>query len=60
MPSPLRLAVIANAHFDDVRLPYVPVFLQKAALASGSAFGRLAGLKPVYERTRELEPVFAS
>jgi len=60
MPNPVRLAVIANAHFDDVRLPYVPSFLQKAALASGSAFGRLAGLKPTYERTRELEPVFAS
>jgi len=60
MPSPLRLAVIANAHFDDVRLPYVPAFLQKAALASGSAFGRLAGLNPTYERTRKLESVFAS
>lgn len=60
MPSPLRLAVIANAHFDDVRLPYVPTFLQKAALASGAAAGRLAGFGPTYERTRELEPVFVS
>jgi quercetin dioxygenase-like cupin family protein len=60
MPNPIRLAVIADAHFADVRLPYVPAFLQKAALASGSAFGRLAGLKPTYERTRELEPVYVS
>lgn len=60
MPSPLRLAVIANAHFDDVRLPYVPAPLQKAALVSGAAFGRLAGMRPTYERTRELEPVFVS
>jgi quercetin dioxygenase-like cupin family protein len=60
MPSPLRLAVIANAHFDDVRLPHVPAFLQKAALVGGATFGRLAGMRPAYERTRELEPVFVS
>jgi quercetin dioxygenase-like cupin family protein len=60
MPSPLRLAVVANAHFDDVRLPYVPAFLQKTALASGAAFGRLAGFRPTYEPTRELEPVYVS
>jgi quercetin dioxygenase-like cupin family protein len=46
MPSPLRLAVIANEHFDDVRLPYVPHFLQKAALVAGAAVGRLAGYRP--------------
>jgi hypothetical protein len=60
MPSPLRLAVIANAHFDEVRLPHVPAFMQKAALVSGAAFGRLAGFRPTYERTRELEPVYVS
>jgi hypothetical protein len=60
MPSPLRLAVIANAHFDDVRLPYVPAFAQKAALATGAAVGRLAGFSPTYEPTRELEPVYVS
>ena len=60
MPSPLRLAVIANAHFDDVRLPYVPAFAQKAALVSGAALGKLAGMQPTYERTRELEPVYVS
>jgi hypothetical protein len=60
MPSPLRLTVIANAHFDDVRLPYVPTFAQKAALVGGAALGRLAGFRPTYERTRELEPVYVS
>jgi quercetin dioxygenase-like cupin family protein len=60
MPSPLRLAVIANAHFDDVRLPYVPAFAQKAALATGAAVGRLAGFRPTYEPTRELEPAYVS
>ena len=24
MPNPFRLAVIANHHFDDVRLPFPP------------------------------------
>jgi quercetin dioxygenase-like cupin family protein len=60
MPSPLRLAVIANAHFDDVRLPYVPAFAQKAALATGAAVGRLAGFSPTYEPTLELEPAYVS
>jgi mannose-6-phosphate isomerase-like protein (cupin superfamily) len=60
MPSPLRLAVIANAHFDDVRLPHVPAFVQKAALVTGAAVGRLAGIGPTYEPARELEPVYVS
>jgi quercetin dioxygenase-like cupin family protein len=54
--SPLRLAVIANAHFDDLRLPYVPAFAQKAALAAGAAIGRLAGFEPTYRPTPALEP----
>jgi quercetin dioxygenase-like cupin family protein len=56
MPSPLRLAVIANAHFDDLRLPYVPAFAQKAALGTGAALGRLAGFEPAYRPTPALEP----
>ena len=59
MPSPLRLAVIANAHFDDVRLPYVPGFAQKAALAMGAGIGRLAGFQPAFEPVPELEPALA-
>jgi len=55
MPSPLRLAVIANAHFDDLRLPYVPAFAQKAALAAGAAIGRLAGFEPTCRPTPALE-----
>jgi quercetin dioxygenase-like cupin family protein len=56
MPNPLRLAVIANAHFDDVRLPYVPAFAQKAALVTGAAMGRLIGFQPAYEAVGQLEP----
>ena len=39
MPNPLRLAVIANAHFDDVRLPHVPAVAQRLALTTGAAVG---------------------
>ena len=60
MPSPLRLAVIANAHFDDVRLPHVPAFLQKAALVTGAGVGRLAGFRPAFEPRSELEPVYVA
>lgn len=43
MPNPLRLAVIARAHFDTVRLPFPPVALQRAALALGAPLGRALG-----------------
>jgi quercetin dioxygenase-like cupin family protein len=48
MPNPLRLAVIAKAHFDVVRLPMPPVWVQRAGLAAGSAIGRLLGYAPTY------------
>ena len=49
MPSPLRLAPIANHHFDDVRLPIVPQPLQKLALAMGAPLGRVFGFGPTYD-----------
>jgi quercetin dioxygenase-like cupin family protein len=55
MPNPLRLAVIAHHHFDDVRLPAIPHRLQKAGLALGAPLGRLLGYTPTYEAAaREL------
>jgi mannose-6-phosphate isomerase-like protein (cupin superfamily) len=48
MPNPLRLAVVANAHFDTVRLPFPPAFVQKAGLALGAPLGRALGYQPVY------------
>jgi mannose-6-phosphate isomerase-like protein (cupin superfamily) len=49
MPNPLRLAVIARHHFDDVRLPVIPHFLQKAALAMGAPLGKAFGYGETYE-----------
>jgi quercetin dioxygenase-like cupin family protein len=48
MPNPLRLAVIAKEHFDDVRLPFPPVALQRAGLALGAPIGRMLGYTPTY------------
>ncbi len=48
MPNPVRLAVIAKAHFDDVRLPFPPQWLQRVGLALGAPVGRLAGYRPQY------------
>ena len=48
MPNPLRLAVIANAHFDDVRLPFPPAFVQKMGLALGAPVGRMLGYRSTY------------
>jgi len=49
MPNPLRLAVIAKAHFDTVRLPFPPDWMQAAGLALGSPLGRLLGYEATYE-----------
>jgi quercetin dioxygenase-like cupin family protein len=49
LPSPLRLAVIARHHFDDVRLPLIPHVLQRAALALGAPIGKAFGYREAYE-----------
>lgn len=48
MPNPIRLAVIARAHFDDVRLPFPPAWMQRLGLALGAPLGRLVGYAPRY------------
>jgi mannose-6-phosphate isomerase-like protein (cupin superfamily) len=48
MPNLLRLAVIANAHFDTVQLPFPPAFLQKLGLVLAAPLGRALGYEPVY------------
>jgi hypothetical protein len=45
-------AVIADAHFDVVRVPVVPSWLQKAALAVAAPVGRTLGYRPVYQPAR--------
>jgi len=49
MPNPLQLAVIAKAHFDDVRLPFPPAWMQRTGLALGAPLGSLLGYKPAYQ-----------
>jgi quercetin dioxygenase-like cupin family protein len=49
MPNPLRLAVIAKHHFDDVRLPFPPAWVQRAGLSVGAPLGRLLGYRADYE-----------
>jgi len=48
MPNPLRLAVIANAHFDTVQLPFPPTILQRIGLALGSPVGKVFGYGATY------------
>ena len=48
MPNPLRLAVVASAHFDDVRLPVIPQSLQRLGLKMGAPLGRLIGYEATY------------
>jgi quercetin dioxygenase-like cupin family protein len=48
MPNPLRLAVIAKAHFDTVRLPFPPAWMQWVGLALGAPLGRLLGYRTTY------------
>jgi mannose-6-phosphate isomerase-like protein (cupin superfamily) len=51
MPNPLRLAVIMRKHFDLVRLPFPPAFVQKAGLVLGAPVGRLLGYQATYVRS---------
>jgi mannose-6-phosphate isomerase-like protein (cupin superfamily) len=53
LPNPLRLAVIMREHFDLVRLPFPPAFLQKAGLVLGAPLGRLLGYRPTYIRAAQ-------
>ena len=48
MPNPLRLAVIARQHFDDVRLPFPPAWMQRTGLALGAPVGRVLGYQATY------------
>ena len=50
MPNPFRLAVIARDHFDTVRLPLVPAWAQRTALAVGARLGAMLGYEPQYVR----------
>ena len=56
MPNPLRLAVIARHHFDDVRLPFPPSWLQRLGLAFGAPLGRLLGYRPGYQPAAPTAP----
>ncbi len=58
MPNPLRLAVIAQAHFDTVRLPFPPAWMQLLGLAMGAPLGRLLGYGTTYDGA-EAPPAFA-
>jgi hypothetical protein len=49
MPNPLRLAVIAKHHFDEVRLPLIRHALRRAALALGTPLGKALGYEPAGE-----------
>jgi quercetin dioxygenase-like cupin family protein len=56
LPNPLRLAVIARAHFDTVRLPFPPAPLQRAALALGAPLGTLLGYRATAPREEPVQP----
>ena len=49
MPGLLQLAVIADEHFDTVRLPFPPAWLQRLGLAMGAPLGRMLGFRATYE-----------
>jgi mannose-6-phosphate isomerase-like protein (cupin superfamily) len=49
MPNPVRLAAIARHHFDDVRLPFPPVWMQRAGLALGAPTAKLFGYGHTYD-----------
>jgi quercetin dioxygenase-like cupin family protein len=53
LPNPFHLAVIMAEHFDLVRLPSVPAWVQRTGLALGAPVGRLLGYEPTYHSRTE-------
>jgi mannose-6-phosphate isomerase-like protein (cupin superfamily) len=51
LPNPLRLAVIAQAHFDTVRLSFPPAWIQRVGLVLGAPLGLLLGYRATYQPT---------
>ena len=56
MPNPFRLAVIMDEHFDLVRLPFPPAWMQRTGLALGAPIGQLLGYEPTYVPAYAYEP----
>lgn len=50
VPNPLRMAVIARAHLNDIALARPPLAVQRSAFAVLAPLGRLAGYRPRYSR----------
>ena len=48
MPNLFRLTVIIDEHFDLVRLPFPPAWVQRMGLALASPLGMLFGNEPTY------------
>jgi hypothetical protein len=57
MPNLLRLAVIADATFDTVRLPFPPAWVQRVGLALLVPLGWLLGYEPVDAPTAPAAPI---
>jgi quercetin dioxygenase-like cupin family protein len=60
MPNLLRLAVIARHHFDDVRLPFPPAWMQRMGLVLGAPVGRVLGYQATYVSSGAGQPVTES
>ena len=58
--NPFRLAVIAKAHFDTVRLPFPPAWMQAAGLAVGAPLGHALGYGATYVPEEGGEPAIAA
>ena len=59
LPNPLRLAVIADAHYDTVRLPFPPAWMQRAGLTLGAPLGSLLGYGAEYTPGTPADPGLA-
>ena len=51
IPNPLRRAVIADAHFDTVRLPFPLAAVRRAGIALGALLGKLLGYPASFAET---------
>ncbi len=57
MPNLLRLAVIARAYSDTIRLPFPPAIVQRLGLGVAAPVGHLLGYRATYTPGGSIEPL---
>jgi quercetin dioxygenase-like cupin family protein len=60
MPNPVRMAAVAHAHRDVIRLAGVPAWMQDIGILAALPLAYVCGYTAPRKQTREARPIFAA